>query len=288
VKKLLIVLIILAGAGVAEFWYLQKSAHVSKDPDSLQPTGQISMDHKNIAYEVGGVSIKLVNGYAEVVDAPGSASKITTRYFGNEARGDLDGDGAEDIAFLLTQDGGGSGTFYYVVVALKKGDTYQGTNAVLVGDRIAPQTMEIKNSVLIANYVDRKPDEPMSAKPSLGKSKYLVVDAGKLVETPIYVASVQKGATVSSPLVVNGVAKGLWFFEASFPLKLEDDAGHVIAQSHAMALGEWMTTDYVGFSGTITFTKPIGVRYGYLVVEKDNPSGLPEHDDSRRIPVIFE
>jgi hypothetical protein len=32
----------------------------------------------------------------------------------SEAKGDLNGDGQEDIAFLLTSDRGGSGTFYYV------------------------------------------------------------------------------------------------------------------------------------------------------------------------------
>lgn len=278
------ILVLLAIASLAGVWYLQKPHSVPVSEN----TAQTPKDYKNISYEIEGVSVLLDNGRAEVAVAPGSATKITTRYFGNEAYGDLDGDGADDVALYLTQDGGGSGTFYYIVSALKKGDTYRGTNAVLAGDRIAPQNIEIKNGVVIANYADRKPDEPMSAQPSLGKSKYLVVEAGRLTETPIYVESVQKGTIVSSPLVVTGAAKGPWFFEASFPLKLEDETGQMIAQSHATALGEWMTTDYVGFSGTITFTKPSGVKRGYLVVEKDNPSGLPEHDDARRIPIVFE
>ena len=50
--------------------------------------------------------------------APGSASRIVTRYFGSEVRGDLNGDGREDVAFLLTQQSGGSGTFFYAVAAL--------------------------------------------------------------------------------------------------------------------------------------------------------------------------
>jgi hypothetical protein len=48
-----------------------------------------------------------VDGISETEAAPGSASKIITRYFGNELRTDLDGDDVEDIAFILTQSSGG-------------------------------------------------------------------------------------------------------------------------------------------------------------------------------------
>lgn len=118
---------------------------------------------------------------AETEAAPGSASKIVTRYFGNEATGDLNGDGAADVAFLLTQDGGGSGTFYYVVAALKEAGGYRGTNAILLGDRIAPQTTEIRNGTLIVNYADRKPSDPMTTQPSVGVSKYLKIQGTTLV-----------------------------------------------------------------------------------------------------------
>ncbi|MDP3207563.1 MAG: hypothetical protein Q8M65_00300 [Rhodoglobus sp.] len=132
---------------------------------------------------VSALVVTLVGGMAETAAAPGSASRVTTRFFGNEAKGDLNGDGNEDIAFLLTQDGGGSGTFFYVVVALRTDDGYTGTNAVLLGDRIAPQTTEIHGTELIVNYAERAPDEPMTTPPSIGVSKYLKVVDGELVET---------------------------------------------------------------------------------------------------------
>ncbi|HVJ31166.1 MAG TPA: hypothetical protein VNA66_12715, partial [Gammaproteobacteria bacterium] len=50
-------------------------------------------DHKNIPYSIGGQTVRLVAGVAEVPAAPGSAAKIVTRYFGNEVRGDLNADG---------------------------------------------------------------------------------------------------------------------------------------------------------------------------------------------------
>lgn len=140
-------------------------------------------DYKNISYEIDGQNIKLSNGKAETDAEAGAISKISTEvYFGNEAKADLNGDGKDDIAFLLFQDGGGTGVFYYVAVALSSGDVFKGTNAVLLGDRIAPQSTEIKNGQIIVNYADRKGDEPFTAQPSVGISKHLKVVGQKLVE----------------------------------------------------------------------------------------------------------
>ncbi len=138
---------------------------------------QKTESYKNATYTVEGKSLKLVDGVSEVPSAPGSASKITTRYFGNEVFRDFDGDGREDIAFLLTQNSGGSGTFYYLVVALNKDNGYIGGHATLIGDRIAPQTTEINsNGFIVVNYADRKPGESFTVQPSVGKSLWFKFD----------------------------------------------------------------------------------------------------------------
>ncbi len=141
----------------------------------------VSPSYKNISYQIDGRNVTLKDGIAVEDVAPGSAEKLTTRYFGNAATGDLNADGKPDTAFLLSQDGGGSGTMYYVVAALNTGTGYVGTSAVFLGDRIAPQTTEIKDGVLIVNYADRAPGEPMTTKPSIGVSKYLKVVGTDLV-----------------------------------------------------------------------------------------------------------
>lgn len=148
-----------------------------------QGDGGFQKGYKDSTYTIDGQSVTLVNGMSEVEVAPGSASKIITRYFGNEAEGDLNGDGVSDIAFLLTQTGGGSGTYYFVVVGLKTDTGYTGTNAILLGDRIAPQTTEIRDGKLIVNYADRNAGEPMTARPSMGVSKYLEISQGVLVQS---------------------------------------------------------------------------------------------------------
>lgn len=138
---------------------------------------------ENITYTIEGKSITLSDGVSETTDTAGSASKTITRYFGNTAIGDLNGDGTEDVAFVLTQETGGSGLFYYAVVALMMEDGYHTTNAILLGDRIAPQTTDIKNAQIIMNYADRKASEAMSVAPSVGVSKYFKISGTTLVET---------------------------------------------------------------------------------------------------------
>jgi len=136
----------------------------------------------NTTYEIGAESVALVNGRAETATAPGSASRMETRVFGQPVCGDLDGDGDEDAALLLLQDFGASGTFYYVAAARKVSGAYAGTNAVLLGDRIAPQNVAITNGVVVANYAVRGSQEPMTARPSLHVSKYLTLEKEVLVE----------------------------------------------------------------------------------------------------------
>jgi hypothetical protein len=92
---------------------------------------------------------------------------------------------------------------------------------------------------------------------------------------------------VTSPLLVTGSARGTWYFEASFPVRLFDANGIEIAVAPAQAQGDWMTEDYVPYSVLLEFDQPTTPN-GMLVLQKDNPSGLPEYDESMTIPVLFQ
>jgi hypothetical protein len=91
---------------------------------------------------------------------------------------------------------------------------------------------------------------------------------------------------VRSPLIINGQARGFWFFEASFPVKLFDEDGRLLASAVAQAREDWMTEDFVPFEVEMIFEHPAAGK-GTLVLEKDNPSGLPENADELRLPVKF-
>lgn len=96
-------------------------------------------------------------------------------------------------------------------------------------------------------------------------------------------------ATVKSPLLIAGEARGTWFFEASFPVYLLDSSGNTLGQGVAQAQSDWMTENFVPFKATITFTvdPQIVGDTGTLVLQKDNPSGLQENDDALKVPVII-
>lgn len=272
----------------------------------------IAQDYKNATYNIDGVDVTLANGYAEVEAASGSASKIVTRYFGNELVTDLDGDGDEDVAFILTQETDGSGTFFYAVAALNTDAGYIGSDGYLLGDRIAPQSTNLSQNpiqkyVVVFNYADRMLGESMTTQPSVGKSVYLKIDPENIqwaivepnfegesnLSAEIQINEPAFGGVISSPLQLSGEAIGPWFFEASLPVEVRDWEGNVIAQSYVTAEGDWMTVDLVPFTGEVTFTSPYTAgdaeeeKQGSIVFKKDNPSGLPEHDGEIVVPIFF-
>lgn len=94
-------------------------------------------------------------------------------------------------------------------------------------------------------------------------------------------------AVITSPLKISGRARGNWFFEATFPVKIVDSDGKTIATSYMTAKDDWMTENFVEFEGIIEFPQS-ETEKGFIILEKDNPSGLPEYDDSLKIPIQFQ
>ena len=88
------------------------------------------------------------------------------------------------------------------------------------------------------------------------------------------------------PVIIKGKARGIWFFEASFPVFVVDGNGKESAVMPAQAKTNWMTTDFVDFELTLNFQAPT-TQKGHLIFKKDNPSGLPEHDNELKMPIVF-
>ena len=174
-KNITYVLIILAAVGFIGLYVYENTA-------KKIPVKAVTIaSPKNATYTINGQSVTLINGTSIMPIAPGSVSNITTQYFGNEVVHDFNGDGRPDVAFILTQNTGGSGTFYYAVAAINTANGYVGSDAVLLGDRIAPQTTKMSENkstpdVIVVNYADRKPGEAFTVQPSVGKSIWLKLD----------------------------------------------------------------------------------------------------------------
>ncbi len=157
--------------------YNQKQA----DNNSDENAGSQKSGYKNTTYVIDGSQVTLVNG-SSVTPIENSSASVVTTYFGNELFKDLNDDGRDDVVFLLTQQTGGSGTFYYVVAALNTDSGYVGSQALLLGDRIAPQTTESgPGKQIIVSYAERGPNEPMTNQPSIAKSITLILDVPSMM-----------------------------------------------------------------------------------------------------------
>lgn len=127
-------------------------------------------------------------------------------------------------------------------------------------------------AVIIAAYLTVKPREGRQA------------PAGPTIseEKPVKLASPL--GEISLPVIIKGEARGYWFFEAQFPVKIISESGSIIGTGLAAADGEWMTEDFVPFTAKIKggVSEPTKAQ---IIFEKDNPSGAPEFADLVSFPV---
>lgn len=121
------------------------------------------------------------------------------------------------------------------------------------------------------------------------EGKSFTQDIGNELEKTdlITIDAPRPNAIITSPLTIMGQARGTWFFEGSFPVKLYDENGALLATGVATSKQSWMTEDFITFNAELNFAKP-DTKKGKLVLEKDNPSGKFSLDDSLIVPVVFE
>lgn len=102
----------------------------------------------------------------------------------------------------------------------------------------------------------------------------------------IVVTTPTPGAHTQVPISIKGQARGMWYFEASFPIHVLDSNGLVIGQGIATAESDWMTENFVPFSASIALTS-VYTGTATIVLKKDNPSGDAVRDASISLPVTI-
>lgn len=107
------------------------------------------------------------------------------------------------------------------------------------------------------------------------------------VESPIKVYTPVNGEEAKSPLTIEGEARGPWFFEATFPVKIYDANNNLLGTGIAQAKDNWMQSDFVPFEAKVSFDNP-GMGDGVIVLEKANPSGLAKNAEELRINIKFK
>jgi len=135
-------------------------------------------DARNTSYALNNQVFTLVDGISETPSAPDSASKNIVQIFSDIPKGDFDGNGKEDAAVILTQETGGTGTFFYFTVF----NGEKAFNTFLLGDRIALEGVVFQDGMLTVNYAKRKSGESFAEQPSVGASRYFILRDNVLLE----------------------------------------------------------------------------------------------------------
>ena len=145
-----------------------------------------SPEISDLTITIGTQEFAMSDGVAVIPPSQGSETANTLRLIGAPVMGDSDvgdsdvgdsdGDGNPDAALLVQHDPGGSGTFYYAVVAINDGGSYRASNALLLGDRIEPRAVEFADGRFVYTYVERKPGDSMSERGTVEESVTVTVD----------------------------------------------------------------------------------------------------------------
>jgi hypothetical protein len=202
------------------------------------------LNYKNGTYNIDGQKITLKDGYFSSAE-----TKDVVRFFGNEISGDFNNDGVLDEVFLLTKDSQGSGVFYYVSAMVSSGKKFVGTNALLLGDRIAPQTTEFSDGKIIVNFADRLPEQSFTSPPSNGISKYFVIEGTELKVAPSKLNEAQarsiaeksciKGGESLTPGKYNEEGR-VWLYDANLNARYNNcQAVCMVFESNETASIDW-------------------------------------------------
>lgn len=249
--------------------------------------------------EVGGTGKE----YAAEFDMPDAPTKGTVMLMPELSRVQKE---SGDLVMPFAVNYGGTGAFNYLGIFKAEGASYRLQSSRLVGDRIGVDSLSLssrKDDAYTARllYRDHAENSALASTPTdpralevtvfdhMIEQAFITSREGLLYKDILKLSSPKLREAVTSPLSIEGEARGTWFFEASFPVTLVDWDGKIIAEGVAQAEGEWMTEEFVPFSATLTYTLPADLAYprGTLILKKENPSGLAEHEDAFEIPVVF-
>ncbi|WP_417349095.1 hypothetical protein [Ferrimonas sp.] len=95
-------------------------------------------------------------------------------------KGDLDGDGIDEVVDVVVHQPGGSGSFYYLSVNQGLSCGFKPLPAVFLGDRIALDALEVSGQRLSVTFRDRDASEPMAAPPTRLNRMRFALEEGEL------------------------------------------------------------------------------------------------------------
>lgn len=145
------------------------------DSQAEQSSAQAPADPANAGYYIDGIVYTLVNGVLEqAIEDSTTVNKFKLLDF--KAEGDINKDGTDDVAVVITNDAGGSGTFYYLAI-FTSGSSPVIENTSYLGDRIVVKDITFTNNQFQVKYLDRDSEADMASDPTIEITGIAEMDA---------------------------------------------------------------------------------------------------------------
>jgi hypothetical protein len=103
----------------------------------------------------------------------------------------------------------------------------------------------------------------------------------------IFVTAPEPAASVTTTIIIEGYARGPWYFEGTFPVEVKNAKGVVIGTGQGKAEGEWTSNNFAPFTAEVDL-KALYNGQATIVLKKDNPSGNASKDASLSFPVLVQ
>jgi heat shock protein HslJ len=142
----------------------------------------MKLNPKNSSFVIDGKEIRLKRGVSKIKLDKNSTTKLITQYTGTNVVGDINGDGVDDMAIILSQQSGGNEIRYYASVISSEKGKYKSSNTVFIGDRINVYSIELYNGNIMMEYADLLKEDTTVFAPTVLLSKILKFESGVLSE----------------------------------------------------------------------------------------------------------
>ena len=155
------------------------AAFIRSPKDQYYSAREVVIAARNGSYKINpSSSIFFKDGVGRREASIPFAGRESISLLGQPVTGDIDGDGDTDAVIMFTMSGPGSGTFYYVAAMVNEKGVYDGTDAIFVGDRIVPQSIEIHDGETVVHYLERNRGDAFTTPPSVPKELRLAFTGG--------------------------------------------------------------------------------------------------------------
>jgi len=153
--------------------------------DEVAMAGELTTDQlANATYSgIYDEPVTLTDGvYEGEPFVEGGAARPTVTLVPMTAFGDLNGDGVDDAAVLLSENSGGSGVFTYLAAVVNDNGQPVNAGTVMLGDRVQIKSMVIENEQIEIEMITQGPNDPMCCATLKVRQTYALQD-GQLAET---------------------------------------------------------------------------------------------------------